>query len=1001
MGIPGKRTRVLSCARESIGKGEGEIMFDLGGNRHRPAGNLIKWSLVTIVLLTSAISTGYFLFPFHFRTDITAGDQSRTISPRASAAYGDLPLGFEPNRGQAESKFNFLSRGRGIKLFLSSTEALLQLQSVRTGAIAPSHADDIPRSALVRMKLSGASPRAEASDLEPLPGKVNYFIGSDPAHWITNVPTYAKVKYREIYPGIDLVYYGNRQQLEYDFVIAPGADPQKIALSIEGTERLEITGKGDLVMHTVNGPIVQHKPVIYQEVNGERQEIDGGYAQTGRQQIGFQIGDYDASRPVIIDPVLSLSYATYLGGSEQDGTTGIAVDAAGNAYVTGLTDSLNFPTKDPLQQAYGGGEIDAFVGKLNQTGTALVYATFLGGSDMDRGFGIAVDNSGSVYVVGQTASNNFPTKNAAQSVFGGAADIFVTKLNPNGSEITYSTYLGGIENDPGLGIAVDPAGNAYVTGWTNSTNFPLKQPLQSEFADGGGDAIVAKLNPMGSLIYSTFLGGNDFDRGLSIAADASGNAYLAGEARSNNFPTANALQPMKGSMAFSDAFVTKLNPDGSAFIYSTYLGGSFTDEGSGIAIDSSGNVYVSGTTRSTDFPTKNPIQSTLNGEENDAFIVKLNPSGSELVYSSYLGGSKAENDEFGCVIAVDAAGNAYVMGLTNSSDFPTKNPLPPYLGGVGLAFLAKINPTGSALAYSTYLGGGQDQPYFGGLAVDVYGNAYISLIGNDGNFPTTPGAFQSKLGGYYDGLIIKIAAIMSPHVSCVSAASYSRAYVAPESIVAAFGTDLATNIQAASMTPLPTELAGTSVKVKDSANAEQPAPLFYVSPGQVNFLIPAGLVEGTATVTVINGEGFVSTGPVIIRNTAPGLFTANADGQGVAAAVVLRVRADGSTGYEPVATFDTAQSRFVSVPIDLGAETDQVFLLLFGTGIRYRGLLGLTSASIGGADTQVVYIGPQGELVGLDQVNLRIPRSLKGRGDVDVVLIVNDVQANKVRVNIR
>jgi hypothetical protein len=542
-------------------------MFNSGDDRRRPAGNLIKSSLVTIILLISAISTGYFLFPFHFRTDITAGDQSRTISPRASAAYGDLPLGFEPNRGQAESKFHFLSRGRGIKLFLSSTEALLHLQSVRTGAIAPSRADDIPRSALVRMKLSGASPRAEASDLEPLPGKVNYFIGSDPGNWITNVPTYAKVKYREIYPGIDLVYYGNQQQLEYDFVIAPGADPQNIQLSIEGIERIEITDHGDLVLHTVNGPIVQHKPVIYQEVNGMRQEVDGGYVRTGRQQIGFQVGAYDPSRPVIIDPVLSLSYATYLGGTGQDLTTGIAVDAAGNAYVTGLTESLNFPTKDPLQQAYGGGELDAFVVKLNQTGTALVYATFLGGSDLDRGFWIAVDNSGSAYIAGQTASNNFPTKGAVQSVFGGLADIFVTKLNPNGSEITYSTYLGGRENDPGLGIAVDPAGNAYVTGWTNSTNFPVRQPLQSELAGSSGDAIVAKFNPMGSLIYSTFLGGDNFDRGLSIAADASGNAYITGETRSDNFPTANPLQSMKGSPAAIDAFVAKLNPDGSAFIF--------------------------------------------------------------------------------------------------------------------------------------------------------------------------------------------------------------------------------------------------------------------------------------------------------------------------------------------------------------------------------------------------------------------------------------------------
>jgi uncharacterized protein (TIGR03437 family) len=304
-------------------------------------------------------------------------------------------------------------------------------------------------------------------------------------------------------------------------------------------------------------------------------------------------------------------------------------------------------------------------------------------------------------------------------------------------------------------------------------------------------------------------------------------------------------------------------------------------------------------------------------------------------------------------------------------------------------------------SFSTYLGSGQDGPYYGGLAVDDSGNAYTSLISRAGNFPTTPGAFQPTFGGYFDGLIIKIAAIMSPHVSCASAASFNGLELAPDSIVAAFGTDLATATQAATMTPLPIELAGTSVKVKDRAAAESSVQLFYVSPGQINFLLPAGLVEGAATVTVINSDGFISSGVIEIRNTAPGLFTANANGQGVAAAVALRISADGSTSYQPVATFDTAQNRFVPVPIDLGAETDQVFLLLFGTGIRLRSSLSSITASIGGTDAQVVYAGPQGDLVGLDQVNLRVPRSLKGRGEVDLVLTVGSRPANKVRVNIK
>lgn len=950
-------------------------MFTLDSNNRRSG----------VIITTLAVSISCLAFHFIFNRT----GRVDTVQPRD--LYGNLPLLFEPNHGQAESRFDFLSRGRGYDLFLSPTEALLEVRNARR---------DTAGSLSVRMKLAGADARAEASGTDPLPGKINYFIGNDPGYWLTNVPAYAGVKYREVYPSIDLVYYGNSRRLEYDFILRPGADPGDISMVFEGTDRVEIDNDGNLVL----GRVIQHKPLIYQETNGARREVTGGYVQTGRHRIGFEVGAYDPSKPLIIDPVLTLSYATYLGGGDQDLTTGIAVDAEGSIYVTGLTESLGFPTRDPLQPAYGGGELDAFVAKLNPTGTALVYATFLGGHDLDRGFGIALDDSGSVYVIGQTASNNFPTKDPVQSAFNGVTDIFVTKLNPAGSAIVYSTYLGGSGNDPGLAIAVDPAGNAYVTGWTNSANFPVKQPLQPALADAGGDVIAAKFDQTGSLIFSTYLGGNNFDRGLSIAADASGNAYLTGETRSGNFPTSNALQPMKGSPPAVDAFVAKLNPDGSEFIYSTYLGGSGGDEGRGIAVDTSGNVYLTGWTSSVDFPTKNPLQTVLNGEARDAFVAKLNAEGSALVYSTYLGGSGTENDEngsFGGAIAVDAAGNAYVMGSTGSPDFPVKSPLPQTLGGIGYAFLARLNQTGSALVYSTRLGSGQDAPFFGGLAIDLFGNAYVSLSSSAGGFPTTPGAFQQAFGGRLDGLIIKVAAITSSGVSCASAASFSWSALAPESIAAAFGTDLATTSEAASMTPLPIELGGTSVRVRDRAGAEHPAHLYFVSPTQINFLMPAGLVEGTATVTVTSTDGFVSTGSIYISGTAPGLFSADASGGGAAAAVALRIRADGSSSYEPAAGFDAVQNKFVSIPIDLGPETDQVFLALFGTGIRGRSSLSATMASIGGQDAQVVYAGPQGDLVGLDQVNLRIPRSLKGRGEVDVLLIVDNRHANKVRANIK
>jgi hypothetical protein len=657
------------------------------------------------------------------------------------------------------------------------------------------------RSAL-RMRLEGAKPRAVVTGQEELPGKANYFIGNDPKKWRTNVPTYAQVKYRDVYPGIDLVYYGNQGgQLEYDFVVAPGADPGSILLAVDaegqvgskqkavGRDQSQIESNGDLVVYKeANDEVRFHKPVAYQEQESEarsqesggkdpqtdpqqdvannrkspitnRKSVEARFVLMASNQVRFAVGPYDHTRPLVIDPVLV--YSTYLGGSDGDEGSAIAVDSSGNAYVTGETSSTDFPTVNPIQASNkatpASGNPTVFVTKFNSTGWALVYSTYLGGSSTDEGRGVAVDSSGNAYVTGTADSTDFPTVNALQATNHGGGDAFVAKLNATGSALVYSTYLGGTGEDSGLGIAVDSSGNAYVTGATGSTDFPTANPLQATFR-GAIDAFVAKLNVAGSaLVYSTFLGGTESDNAWGIAVDSSGNAYVTGFTDSEDFPTANPLQATcdacNSALTIGDAFVAKLNAAGSALVYSTYLGGQGYDSGNGIAVDSSGNAYVTGTTFSIDFPTASPLQATKLGP-GDAFVAKLNAAGSALVYSTYLGGS---GNDYGYGIAVDSSGNAYVTGSTSSTNFPTAYPVQSEYGGDPAdAFVAQLNAAGSALVYSTYLGG-QGDDSGNGIAVDSSGNAYVAGMTSSTDFPTV-NPFQATNYGGLGAFVAKISA---------------------------------------------------------------------------------------------------------------------------------------------------------------------------------------------------------------------------------------------------
>jgi hypothetical protein len=680
------------------------------------------------------------------------------VKVQVQSNYGKLPLSFDVNQGQTDSQVKFLSRGHGYVLFLTPNEAVLSLKKLQAHSKASALEKSPPASeaagAVLRMQLVGANPAPRVLGKDALSGRGNYLIGKDPAKWHTKVPTYGKIAYEDVYPGVNLVYYGNQGQLEYDFVVAPGADPSRVKLAFRGADKIEINPEGELVLHTASGELRMHKPIIYQEIDGVRKPVDGGYVLKEAQEANFQVAAYDAERPLVIDPVLD--YSTYLGGSVISGGGdigwGIAVDQQGQAYVMGITGSSNFPTENALQPTFGGGFNDAFVAKLNKQGSALVYSTYLGGSGDDQGQSIAVDKRGQAYVTGETYSTDFPTKNALQPVLGGSADAFVAQLTADGAALRYSTYLGGSEYDSGSGIAVDKWGRPYVTGTTSSTDFPIKNALQPTLG-GSEDAFVAQLTADGAALgYATYLGGSRRDGGFDIAVDQLGQAYVTGGTFSTDFPTKNALQPtFGGDVGDVDAFVTKITVDGAAFHYSTYLGGSRFDACEGIAVDERGQASVTGRTSSLDFPTKNALQPTFGGGSHDVFVAQFTADGAALRYSTYLGGS---GEDLGYGIALNKQGQAYVTGGTDSTDFPTKNAIQPALGGSTDVFVAKFSADGAALRYSTYLGGGMSD-LGAGIVVDTQGQAYVAGSTSSSDFPTK-NPLQPTLSDFNDAFVAKI-----------------------------------------------------------------------------------------------------------------------------------------------------------------------------------------------------------------------------------------------------
>jgi hypothetical protein len=776
------------------------------------------------------------------------GRDSDTRS-RITEAYGQLPLSFEKNEGQTDGRVEFMSRGRGYAMFLSrGGEAVLVLtdpagsnarapdaagRAIRPDLPGPLTPDILDRNrkrgrdagAALRLKLVGANKNARAEGSDQLPGRVNYLRGKDPKQWRSDIPTYARVAYDEVYPGVDVVYYGNQRQLEYDFIVDPGADPRAITLEVEGAERLEIDESGDLVLYAGGKQVRQRKPVVYQETNGVRRVIDGRYRFDGSHRVKFELASYDRSVPLVIDPVLvystylggaftgrafdsafdvaidplgnayvtgytlssdfpttggaydtswnnsydvfvtkldpagaTLAYSTFLGGSSDEYGRGVAVDVAGHAYVTGHTSSSDFPTTGGAYDTSRNNSYDVFVTKLDPTGGALAYSTFLGGSNYEEGHGVAVDVAGAAYVTGYTFSGDFPaTGGAYDTSWNNSADVFMTKLDPTGEALAYSTFLGGSSDETGEGVAVDAAGNTYLTGFTVSSNFPTTGGAYDTNWNGSYDVFVTKLDPTGAaLVYSTFLGGSSDDYGFGVAVDGAGAAYVTGYTSSSNFPTTSGAYDTSWNNSY-DVFVTKLAPTGGALAYSTFLGGGSSEEGRGVAVDAAGNAYIAGYTCSTDFPaTPGAFDTSASGC--DGFVTKLNPAGSApLLYSTYLGGGLQPGGyDVGFPIAVDGTGSAYVTGHTGSVDFPTT------LGAYDTSwnnstdvFVTKLDPGGATLAYSTFLGGTSDE--FGqGIAVDVAGNAYVTGSTLSSNFPTTGGAYDTSWNNSYDVFVTKL-----------------------------------------------------------------------------------------------------------------------------------------------------------------------------------------------------------------------------------------------------
>jgi uncharacterized protein (TIGR03437 family) len=954
-------------------------------------------------------------------------------SNRPEAKLLSVPLSFEPNQGQAASTVQFLARGSGYALFLAPGKVVLNLERQQ-----PASAD------ILRMSLIGANPKANAVGLAPQPGVVSYFIGNDPKNWRSGIPTYGKVNYAQIYPGVDLVFYGNQRQLEYDFIVAPGADPSRIAWRIDGA-RARVDAEGNLVLSAANGPASFKNPVLYQLDGDKKTSVEGSFAVAGNQ-VRFRLGSYDHSRALIIDPVLS--YASYLGGSGTDnigwttgpgnlqvGTSqGLAVDSAGSAYVTGYTNSIDFPNKNAYQSAPPAKQVSpgiwrsAFVTKFSPDGRSLVYSTYLGGDVNDEGCAIAVDSSGSAYVTGETNSPKFPTTAGAyQPVYASNISAFVTKLNSTGTGLVYSTFLGGANNAYATAIAVDGAGRAYIAGNESEYCTPSQScfPTTSGAVIGGNQtgggspqyAFVTAFDPTGAhLLYSTIFGdlngfkctngcGGTYATG--VAVDAKGYFYLVGETQAGMLPTTVGayqptgapLSPGQASLEAWRGFVAKFNPVTSAggvlLAYATYLGGHTSNLGdfiSGITIDSASNAYIVGYTNSPDFPVTKGVYSTVCGPNGQncsaAHVTKLNPTGSAIVWSTFVGDSKGDSSDalfFTGPIQLDGRGNIYIMGQAGSG-FPLVNPVQSAgNGGDMQVVVAELDPAGANLLFSTYIGsGGLSTSSPAGLVVDAAGDIYLAGNNLGPGLITTPGAFQTTASNNpccSHGFVVRMAAT-PPLISSVTDGAGYQQGISPGAWISIFGSNLAYTTRLWKDSEilggkLPTLLDGVSVTIDSRL-----AAVNYISPAQLNVQVPDDTATGPVTVAVTTPQG-TATATVTMQTVSPGLFMYPAANARYVAAQHADYSIVGPPGLYPGASSPAKPGEVIILyTTGFGPTTPPIPSGQVVTSAAPVVNLSAITATIGGLPAPVQWAGIT--MAGVWQLNVQVPAGAP-TGDAAIV----------------
>ena len=905
--------------------------------------------------------------------------------------FEPLPAGETDARlanGDPATSHGFVYRRNGYSLYLTPSEALFTLEgtssSIRSELSSSSGGS-------FGIRLVGANPSPTMQGLDRMAGHKSYFIGNDPSRWRTAVPRFARVRYEQVYPGIDVVYYGVEEGPEYDLVVSPGANPGSIILELIAVEDLTLHPSGDLTFQVAGTRVRKRRPLIYQESSAQRTYVEGSYQLLGNDRVGFVVGAYDSTRTLVIDPVLTVS--TYLGGDYIDGGFDVALDKDGNIYVTGLTRSADFPVSEGAVRTPRGPSFDVFVAKLNPSATALEYGAVIGGLGTDRGSAIAVDEAGNAYVCGTTFASDFPvTANALQNEFaGGTLDAFLFKLNADATALDYSSYLGGGSPDEGNDIALDSEGAVYVVGTTISDDFgttagSLRTTKTGDFRDG----YVVKFGPLGEpLLFSTYLGGEGHDEALAVAVDSTGNAHVTGFTSSEDgLATPDAHQGiLAGDL---DAFLAKLDRGGQVVEYGTYLGGSRNDRGQAIEVDSDGEVALAGRTTSLDFPTTEGAYQTSYGGGaffGDAFAARFDVVAGQLLFSTFLGGV---TDDQGNAVAIEPWGDITVVGSTGSADFPvTEDAVQSVLDTLDEAFLTRLSPDGTELIYSTFLGGDESDQGFG-LASDGLGSVIATGVVQATNFPTTSGSFRPSVAGFIesgDAFVAKLHFEPPPlftQQGVVNAASFEGGPVAPGEIVTIFGTNLGPpTLAGLQLTPdgrVDTSIADTRVWFDGEA-----APMIFAVENQLGAVVPYTVAGSLVTSLRIEYRGLESPAVSLpVQSSSPAIFTQTSSGMGPGTILnqdyTLNSPENPALRGSVVILYATGEGETTPGGIDGKLAEEPLPQPLEPVSVR-----------IGGRNARLFYAGAAPGLVaGLMQVNARISKVVEAGDAVPITLRVGD-----------